>query len=526
MANPSTMTPETWLDISVDMGVPGPNERAQRVMAKYSGNAVSAAPAPPSVTAEKVMVHTPRTEIPLTYNEQKAKAIAVGRAAGTMAARLAAAQAAAVSASIRNTSPSKGPKLRAVAAAKAAREDLPEILGGDVAQAAPVDLLNDSAPPSRPASAATAPPLSAVDSIPELDVRWVTRLEEASEDEDTRVFCVRFSHDSTLLAAGCGDGTVRVLHASSGRPAYALEHPQHTRDAAEYSAVRLPSTCLRWRPGGSGGRVLLAANAAGTIERWTVGPNPKCTGTLVEADNQVYAIDYSSDGLQIASAGKDTAVRVYDEARMELVATLGHSDAEMRRYEGMSGGAVGHTSRCFSVRFVPDDPNLLLSAGWDNTVRFWDVRAGAQVQSIAGPHVCGDALDVSGHELLVGSFRPNEQLQVFDIRSAQTINTVPWVGARRGAGCKLYAARFSKGSADAPPDLLAGAGVGALDGAGELRLFRRDGLDAIGRARLPRAIYALDMSANPSGDRIAITGGDDSVSVLEVPARPPAQPLS
>ena len=74
-----------------------------------------------------------------------------------------------------------------------------------------------------------------------------------------------------------------------------------------------------------------------------------------------------SDGLQIASAGKDTAVRVYDEARMELVATLGHSDAEMRRYEGMSGGAVGHTSRCFSVRFVPDDPNLLLSAGWDNT---------------------------------------------------------------------------------------------------------------------------------------------------------------
>ena len=87
------MTPETWLDISVDMGVPGPNERAQRVMAKYSGNAVSAAPAPPSVTAEKVMVHTPRTEIPLTYNEQKAKAIAVGRAAGTMAARLAAAQA-------------------------------------------------------------------------------------------------------------------------------------------------------------------------------------------------------------------------------------------------------------------------------------------------------------------------------------------------------------------------------------------------------------------------------------------------
>ena len=38
----------------------------------------------------------------------------------------------------------------------------------------------------------------------------------------------------------------------------------------------------------------------------------------------------------------------------------------------------------------PDDPNVLLSGGWDNTVQVWDVRAGQSVRSIFGPHICGE----------------------------------------------------------------------------------------------------------------------------------------
>lgn len=66
----------------------------------------------------------------------------------------------------------------------------------------------------------------------------------------------------------------------------------------------------------------------------------------------------------------------------------------------------------FSLKFVPDDENLLVSGGWDNTVQVWDIRAGHSVRSIFGPHVAGDSVDVVGDTVLTGSWRPEKCLQV------------------------------------------------------------------------------------------------------------------
>ena len=50
----------------------------------------------------------------------------------------------------------------------------------------------------------------------------------------------------------------------------------------------------------------------------------------------------------------------------------------------------------------PTDPQLLLSAGWDNTVQLWDLRTETTICSLYGPHICGDALDLLGDRLLTG----------------------------------------------------------------------------------------------------------------------------
>ena len=34
----------------------------------------------------------------------------------------------------------------------------------------------------------------------------------------------------------------------------------------------------------------------------------------------------------------------------------------------------GHESRVFALKYHPTDPNILVSAGWDDTVQFWDKR--------------------------------------------------------------------------------------------------------------------------------------------------------
>jgi len=36
--------------------------------------------------------------------------------------------------------------------------------------------------------------------------------------------------------------------------------------------------------------------------------------------------------------------------------------------------APGHSNRIFCVKFHPNDPNVLLSGGWDTTIQIWDTR--------------------------------------------------------------------------------------------------------------------------------------------------------
>ena len=131
---------------------------------------------------------------------------------------------------------------------------------------------------------------------------WITH-----SDEDAEAFCVRFSPDDTLLAAGCGDGVVRVYHTEDGRIAYKLEA----------CASGLPTTAIRFRPTSAASKtrnVLLAANSDGTVQHWHV-TSSRCLHTITEEDNQVYALDYALDGLRFATGGKDYTVRgVCDEA--------------------------------------------------------------------------------------------------------------------------------------------------------------------------------------------------------------------
>ncbi len=109
----------------------------------------------------------------------------------------------------------------------------------------------------------------------------------------------------------------------------------------------------------------------------------------------------------------------------------------------------GHSNRIFSVKFKADDPNLVLSGGWDNTVQIWDLRTGHSVRSIYGPHICGDALDVNaqGH-ILTGSWRPERALQVWDLGSGRPMRDIFWasgMGAAASAAsaenASLYAAQ-------------------------------------------------------------------------------------
>ena len=152
-----------------------------------------------------------------------------------------------------------------------------EALASQGVRSGATPLGSDPAKPSEPSPAAKAapPPL-----LKSLNTMWTTTCTAVYEDEDAEVFCVRFSPDDTLLAAGCGDGVVRVFNADSGKLCYVLE-----RDAWR---PKLPTTCLRFRPATEVSKtknVLLVGNADGTVQHWHI-TSRKCMHTITEENNQ------------------------------------------------------------------------------------------------------------------------------------------------------------------------------------------------------------------------------------------------
>jgi len=318
-------------------------------------------------------------------------------------------------------------------------------------------------------------------------------------ENTSEVFCVRFSPDGKYVAAGCGDGAIRVFNASNGQFAYNLQGG---------SNVALPCTAIRFRPVSVTTRtknVFIAANAAGCVQHWHM-TSSKCLHNLEDPENQIYAVDYNEEGSKFVTCGKDTAVRVYDEAtKTELVKMQGGMGYSSRT-------SPGHSNRIFSCKVLRDDENIVVTGGWDNTVQIWDIRSGVSVRSIFGPHICGDALDVVGNKIVTGSWRPENQLETWDLTTCQKIDSIPWtIGEKQ---TMLYAAQFSKEDAARNTSaMFIGAGG---SGTNEAKVFdtTKDNAVVGTVTGLKNGIFALDFS--PTEQKIAIAGGDASIRILDI----------
>lgn len=327
--------------------------------------------------------------------------------------------------------------------------------------------------------------------------------------DDTAVFAMAFSDDSRFLAAGCGDGSLRVFN-SVGRLSYVMNTE---------SRSKLPATCVRFRPPSSQAsaatkNVLVVASAEGTVSHYHL-TTQKLLHTIEERDNQVLALQYRPDGEAFATAGRDGKVRVYDENTKTLVSILS---------DGASRAIAGHSSRVFALKYKPNDTNLLLSGGWDNQVLMWDMRVGQAVRSIYGPHLCGDALDVRGDRVLTGSWRPHDALQLWDFGTGELLQNVPWT--REAAGGEA-AGEDGAASAPAPePEMLycasfspdgnfiAAGGSGTCEG----KLFDANNeFRAVDRQFMgDKGVYSLAFA--PNGRKLALAGGSRNIAMLDLAA--------
>ncbi len=210
---------------------------------------------------------------------------------------------------------------------------------------------------------------------------------------ENQTFCVRFDPHDKYIAQGCNDGTIRIYNVFTGKQSYILNTEMEQP---------MPTTQLRWRPAQSMAvtkNVIISVNANGSLQHWHT-TSGKLLHTIYDELNQLLTVDYNPDGTMFATGGSDTVVRVYDEQTRQLKIAL----------EGGGSGEPGHSNRVFCVKFDQEDPNYVISGGWDNNIKVWDIRQPNPVRSIYGPYVCGDSIDLHDGYLLTGAYKDHKQL--------------------------------------------------------------------------------------------------------------------
>lgn len=141
-------------------------------------------------------------------------------------------------------------------------------------------------------------------------------------------------------------------------------------------------------------------------------PQGKLIQTYAAHGYEVLSISVSSDNERFASAGGDRLVFLWDVATAQTIRRFG-------------GGPQGHSARVNCVSFGGDADSVLVSGGFDTSVRIWDVKA----QSPKPIQVLDDARDavtclaVRGPEIVTGSV--DGRVRAYDIRMGQcTVDTM------------------------------------------------------------------------------------------------------
>ncbi|MDE3090018.1 MAG: WD40 repeat domain-containing protein [Chloroflexota bacterium] len=254
-----------------------------------------------------------------------------------------------------------------------------------------------------------------------------------------------FSPDSTLLASGSNDKTVRLWQVSDGTLArrlvgflyepFGIAFSQDGKllaggqigraylwSAPDGKLLRTmtipyqPPTPVPFSPSGptpappppppgpvqsvtfsSDGSLLATAASQGdkSIQLWRVSDG-RLMRTLRGHTDSVQSVAFSPDGSLLASGAKDKSMRVWRVSDGKLLHTL-----------------TGHIEAVGKVLFSPDG-TLLASAAEDNTVRLWRISDGTEVHALAGlrGQTLGMIFSLDGASLYTGHWyweQPRQQ---------------------------------------------------------------------------------------------------------------------
>lgn len=159
---------------------------------------------------------------------------------------------------------------------------------------------------------------------------------------------------------------------------------------------------------GSSDRSIRLYNPGSTAKGNSAVPEGRLIQTYSAHGYEVLSISVSADNYRFASAGGDRSVFLWDVATAQTI----------RRF-GSSGHS--HTARVNCVRFGGDGDSVLVSGGFDTSVRVWDVRSnsGKPIQVLDEARDAVTCLAVRDAEIVAGSV--DGGVRSYDLRMGRCV---------------------------------------------------------------------------------------------------------
>jgi WD40 repeat protein len=185
------------------------------------------------------------------------------------------------------------------------------------------------------------------------------------------IYRLVFSPDGRRLATASEDGTIKLWDSATGRPVFTLEGHRGGVHSARFDA---------------GGERIVSAGQDNSVRIWDAASGKALE--VLEDPGIGWAIDaaFSPDGKTVAVGTHEGNILLWSPGEAGYRVLKGHT-ADVVAVEYLHGG------------------RLLITQGWDGTIRAWDPSAGLEVARVAAPGGVVNSMDVSqdGELLVAGS---------------------------------------------------------------------------------------------------------------------------
>ena len=240
-----------------------------------------------------------------------------------------------------------------------------------------------------------------------------------SQKFPSEIFMARYSLDDSKIATTFLDGSISIINTKDPNKSFTHQ----INDSC-------PITSVVWKDN----KNFIVGDTEGFLYDVEYSKNSNEVNVLCKVQDdteQILTVEYSSALAVTAYAGKSMKITIMSDQTKKSIKVYGPGDSYTH----------GHTNRIFSIKFSESAPQTFISAGWDGTMFLWDIRTNKAANSVFGPILSGDSLDIKDNMILAGSYRDKDSLELYDFRMFKKICNIDWtldkVGFNYISSCKF-----------------------------------------------------------------------------------------